>query len=67
MGQQNEIEEPKILLKQLNSFESKLKKGKILSEESFLVSINIIKEYLDYKSILDKSQKKKQTKNNKEF
>ena len=65
MGQQNEIEEPKILLKQLNSFESKLKKGKILSEESFLVSINIIKEYLDYKSILDKSQKKKQTKNNK--
>ena len=66
MGQQNEIEEAKCILTQLNLFEEKLEKENIFSEDSFLIAKTTAKEYINYKTILDKYQKKKQDKNNKE-
>ena len=63
MGQQNEIEEPEFILDQLNSYEEQLKKDDIFSEDSFQIAKNIAKEYITYKDILDKNQKKKQYKN----
>ena len=65
MGQQNEIEEPEFILGKLNSYEEELKKDDIFSEESFQVAKNIAKEYITYKNILDKNQKRKQSKGNK--
>ena len=63
MGQQNEIEEPEFILDQLNSYEEQIKKDDIFSEDSFQIAKNIAKEYITYKDILDKNQKKKQYKN----
>ena len=63
MGQQNEIEEPEFILDQLNSYEEQIKKDDIFSEYSFQIAKNIAKEYITYKDILDKNQKKKQYKN----
>ena len=63
MGQQNEIEEPEFILDQLNSYEEEIKKDDIFSEDSFQIAKNIAKEYITYKDILDKNQKKKQYKN----
>ena len=63
MGQQNEIEEPEFILDQLNSYEEQIKKDDIFSEDSFQIAKNIAKEYIAYKDILDKNQKKKQYKN----
>jgi len=65
MGQQNEIEEPEFILNQLNSYEENLKNENIFSEDSYQIAKNIAKEYISYKTILDKHQKKKQVKNNK--
>ena len=65
MGQQNEIEEPEYILNQLNSYEEKLQKENIFSEDSFQIAKNIAKEYISYKTILDKHPKKKQEKKNK--
>ena len=65
MGQQNEIEEPEYILNQLNSYEENLQKENIFSEDSFQIAKNIAKEYISYKTILDKHPKKKQEKKNK--
>ena len=59
MGQQNEIEDPEIILNKLNSYEENLIKENIFSEDSFTIVKNVAKEYIQYKSILDKHQKKK--------
>ena len=59
MGQQNEIEDPEIILDKLNSYEENLIKENIFSEDSFTIVKNVAKEYIQYKSILDKHQKKK--------
>ena len=66
MGQQNEIEEAQSILTQLNLFEEKLVKENIFSEDCFLIAKTTAKEYINYKTIIDKYQKKKQDKNNKE-
>ena len=66
MGQQNEIEEAQSILTQLNLFEEKLVKENIFSEDSFLIAKTTAKEYINYKTIIDKYQKKKQDKNSKE-
>ena len=52
MGQPNEKEDPKVLLDKLNKYEE-------YSEKSFICLRNIINEYLNYKLILDKYQRKK--------
>ena len=65
MGQQNEIEDPDKFLKEINSHEEKLKDEDIFSEDSFLIAKNVAKEYINYKNILDKHQKKKALKNDK--
>ena len=65
MGQQNEIEDPDNFLEQINSHEKKLKEEDIFSEDSFLIAKNVAKEYINYKNILDKHQKKKALENDK--
>ena len=59
MGQQNETEDPEQVLNQLKSYERHLKKNNIFSEDSFIIAKNIAKEYINYKSIIDKNQNQK--------